>query len=180
MSPHVVFWQIKCFQQIAWGKWFDLHFCVFLSGSHSLCSVPDTDLYRKMSGQLKFLFVWFKGLKCSTGRAHWAEETHMTKIIQAVTLLSPSWRSVYLWKSHNIDHPKKVTKTCQGLVFFLLVLTVTYRWRVDPMDPGGSNLYIILPNLFLSINRAMKKTDCLGDMIYIYIYMYMGLDYPVV
>ena len=112
------FWQIKCFQQIAWGKWFDLHFCVFLSGSHSLCSVPDTDLYRKMSGQLKFLFVWFKGLKCSTGRAHWAEETHMTKIIQAVTFLSPSWRSVYLWKGHNIDHPKKVTKTCQGLVFF--------------------------------------------------------------
>ena len=30
-----------------------------------------------------------------------------------VTFLSPSWRSLNLWKGHSLNHPKKVTKNCQ-------------------------------------------------------------------
>ena len=30
-----------------------------------------------------------------------------------VTFLTPSWRSLKLWRGHVFHHPKKVTKTCQ-------------------------------------------------------------------
>ena len=48
------------------------------------------------------------------------------QVIQFVTFLCPSWRSLNLWKGQK-KHPKKVTKNCQVYIIYIYIIAVVWR-----------------------------------------------------
>ena len=79
-------------------------------------------------------------------------QRNKTQVIQAVTFLSPSWRSLSHWKCHLII-PKRSQRIARTITFhagirFGHVSMAVNSWRhtqqVDPQNPNGLFLHIVV------------------------------------